>query len=224
MAGQRVGVGRVALEHLDRHRAALRIAQQAVDDLRKASLAVAVVAELDQPGMVAGVVAAAHVVEHQRAVLEVPLGQLGFDLRLPRHQPIQRLVEFFFGDLAQSQFHGQARRRRFFLQTAAGGQLRLRRDQPHDDQGDRQRPLPARPRGENALQADLPQRTQDGGDMAMRQSCERFPTALDRPGVSPASRRRMVSIRSGGRWERLPRVWCLTFLPSRKDRRSRWLT
>jgi hypothetical protein len=45
LCGERARIGGVALEHLDRHRATVGRAQQAVDDLQLALLAVAVVAE-----------------------------------------------------------------------------------------------------------------------------------------------------------------------------------
>ena len=48
LRGERARIGGVALEYLDRHRAAVRRAQQAVDDLQLALLAVAVVAALRQ--------------------------------------------------------------------------------------------------------------------------------------------------------------------------------
>ena len=48
LRGERARIGGIALEYLDRHRAAVRRAQQAVDDLQLALFAVAVVAALRQ--------------------------------------------------------------------------------------------------------------------------------------------------------------------------------
>ena len=48
LGGERLGIAGVAVEHFDRHRAAVGGAQEAIDDLQLALLAVAVVAELGQ--------------------------------------------------------------------------------------------------------------------------------------------------------------------------------
>ena len=42
--------------------------------------------------------------------------------------------------------------------------------------------------------------------------------------VSPLRERLMISMRLSGRWERLPRVSCVTVFPLRMDRRSKWVT
>ena len=69
--------GRVAgraFEDLDGHGAAVGRAEQAIDDLQLALLAVAVVAELGERAAAAFHVARCHVVEHQRAAGEMAPG------------------------------------------------------------------------------------------------------------------------------------------------------
>ena len=72
-------VGGVAVEHLDRHRTALAVAQQAKLDLQLAALGVARVAALGQRTAAPLQVAGGQVVEHQGAFGQVPLGQAVLD-------------------------------------------------------------------------------------------------------------------------------------------------
>ena len=122
------GIAGIALEHLDRDRAAVGGAQQAVDDLRLALLAVAVVAALGQRTAAAFDVARRHVVEHQRSALQMALGERGLDRALALVQPIERRVEFALVDLAQAEFDAQARGRRGRIERLGGRQLGGRRD------------------------------------------------------------------------------------------------
>ena len=100
LIGHRFGIAGIALEHLDRDRAAVGGAQQAVDDLRLALLAVAVVAALGQRTAAAFDIARRDVVEHQRPALQMALGERGLDRALALMQPIQRGVEFALVDFA----------------------------------------------------------------------------------------------------------------------------
>ena len=65
----------VAVEHLDRHRTARAVAQQAELDLQLAALAVAGIAALGQRATAPFQIDRGQVVEHQRAVGEMALGQ-----------------------------------------------------------------------------------------------------------------------------------------------------
>src|SRR5207342_3683210 len=75
-------VAGIALEHFDRHWAAVWRTHQAVDDLQLALLAVAIVTE---PGEFAAAplqIARRHVVEHQRAVAQMLAGKRLLDRAL----------------------------------------------------------------------------------------------------------------------------------------------
>src|SRR5262245_42311436 len=62
---QCVGIADIAVEHFDRHRAAIGGAEQAIDDLQLARLAVAAIAVLRQWATAALEIARGQIVEHQ---------------------------------------------------------------------------------------------------------------------------------------------------------------
>src|SRR5512147_1021802 len=86
LRGERLRIGGVALEHLDRHRAAVGGAQQPKDDLRPVGTAIATVAPLPQLAAAALEIAGGDVIEHQRAVLQMPPRQRLLDRWLRRAQ------------------------------------------------------------------------------------------------------------------------------------------
>jgi len=95
-------VAGIALEHFDRHWAAVWRAHQAVDDLQLALLAVAIVTE---PGEFAAAplqVARRHVVEHQRAVAQMLAGKRLLDRALALAEPVDGGVEFVLIDGAET--------------------------------------------------------------------------------------------------------------------------
>ena len=96
LCGERARIGGIALECLDRHRAAVSRAQQAVDDLQLALLAVAVVAALRQFAAAALQIARRHVVEHQRAGAQMLARERPLDRLLALAQPVEGDVEFVF--------------------------------------------------------------------------------------------------------------------------------
>src|SRR5438874_2738769 len=112
---KRGGVAGIAFEHLDGDRAAVGRAQQAINDLQLAALAVAIVAE---PGELAATplqIAGGDVVEHQRAILQMEPRQRGLDLGLTLQQPIKRHIELILIDLSQAENRTEA----------GGGELRF---------------------------------------------------------------------------------------------------
>jgi hypothetical protein len=131
-----VGFGGIAVEHLDRHRAAVGGAEQAVDDLQLALLAVPVVAAPGQGAAVAFQIARRHVVEHQRAAIEAALGQRRLDRRLPGQQPVEGGVELVLADRAETQHLTQAGGGGSQIERLAGRQLGGGRNDPADDQRD----------------------------------------------------------------------------------------
>jgi hypothetical protein len=95
-------VAGIALEHFDRHRAAVWRTHQAVDDLQLALLAVAIVTE---PGEFAAAplqVARRHVVEHQRAVAQMLAGERLLDHRLALAEPVDGGIEFILVDRSKA--------------------------------------------------------------------------------------------------------------------------
>ena len=68
---------------------------------------VAAVAILRQFAAASFEVAGGDVVEQQRAILEVPAGQRGFDKRLLAAQPVERGIDLLGGDPAQPQHLAQ---------------------------------------------------------------------------------------------------------------------
>ena len=79
MSADRRGIAGVALEHLDRHRAALTVAQQAIDDLRPVGTMIAAIAVLRQLAAPAFEIGGADVVEGQGAAGQVAPGQAVLD-------------------------------------------------------------------------------------------------------------------------------------------------
>ena len=147
LRGERPGIGGVALEYLDRHRAAVRRAQQAVDDLQLALLAVAVVAALRQFAAAPLDIARRHVVEHQHAVPQVLAGERRLDRRLALHEPVERDIELVLVDRPETEHLAEAGSRGERVEHAGGGELGGRRNKPRHDHRDdevRQR-LPAGP-------------------------------------------------------------------------------
>jgi hypothetical protein len=88
--GERLVVVDLAVEDLDRDRAALRRAGQPVLDLQLPFLAVARVAERGQLAFAALQVAGGEVVEHKPAAAEVAAGERRLDPLLLRQQPVHR--------------------------------------------------------------------------------------------------------------------------------------
>ena len=106
---KRARIAGVALEHLDRHRAAVGGAQQAVDDLQLALLAVAVVAEPRQLAAAALHIARGHVVEHQRAVVQMLARKRLLDRLLALAKPVERDIELVLVDRPEAEHLAEAR-------------------------------------------------------------------------------------------------------------------
>ena len=85
------------------------------------------------------------VVEQQRAVFQVPAGQLGFDERLLTAQPVERDIDLLGGDAAQPQRLAQRMAGGGGIQHPRRRQLGCRLEQPRDDQGQRQIAAALRP-------------------------------------------------------------------------------
>ena len=105
---QRRRIAGVALEHLDGDGATVRSAEQAVDDLQRALLAITAVSTFGQRTAASLHVAGRDVVEHQRAVLQMAPGQRRLDGGLARQQPIERGVELVVVNIAETERFAEA--------------------------------------------------------------------------------------------------------------------
>ena len=172
LAGHRLGVGRRALEDLDRKRTTLGRAQQTEDDLQRARLAVAAVPALGQRAMGSLQVTGGQVVEHQRVFLQVPLGQTLLDGRLLPHEPVHGGVELMLVDGAEPEHLAQGGDGAFGRQGAGGGQLGLRIDDAGDDQGEDEVTDAAGVSGDQRVQSELLEGAEHGGDVAVGQAAD----------------------------------------------------
>ena len=160
-------VRRVAVEHLDRHRAALGVAQQPELDLQLAALAVAGVPALGQRTAASFQIHRGEVVKHQGAVLEMPLGQAPLDGVPALEQPVHGGVEIVLAAVFQPQRLGERVARGRLGQAPGGGQLGTRIDDPGDDHRQHAPALGRVRAGDRPVQPQLAQRPERGGDMAV---------------------------------------------------------
>ena len=135
------GVSGVAREHFDRHRATLRIAQQAEDDLCLAAFSVTGVAMARQRAATALEPGRRDVVEHQGAVGEMTPGQAPLNRILASPQPVHRAVERIGIDRTQRERFAQRVAQRLVAQAARGRQPGARCEDAGHDHGQDQRAL-----------------------------------------------------------------------------------
>ena len=140
LVGERHGIGSVSRERLDGDGAAVRRAQEAVDDLPPglfdpgvALLAVAVVAAFGEPTATAFDIARRDVVEHQRPALEMAFRQRGLDRALTLDEPVEGGIEFVLTNLAQGQLDAEARCGGGGIERPGCGELGGRGDDAADD-------------------------------------------------------------------------------------------
>ncbi len=122
LVGDRRRVARVPGIHTDRNGAPAAIGHHTVHDNRQTLLAVAVMPKARQGTGATLVITTRHVVEHHRAVGQMPIRQLPLDLILASQQPVHRVVQIVFVRPLHRQFFGQRRR----LPDARRRQLRTR--------------------------------------------------------------------------------------------------
>jgi hypothetical protein len=107
LIGDGGGIARIAGVDFDGHRSSLAIGHEAIDDDGRAGLAIAIVTILRQWAAVAFVIAAAHVIEHQAALVQVAGGELFLDARLSFEEPVHGLIQVIFAGLADAHVLGQ---------------------------------------------------------------------------------------------------------------------
>ena len=169
---QRHRVGGVAIKDLDGDRAAIGSAEQTVDDLQRALAAVAAVTTLGERAAAPLHVARRDVVEHERAVGEMAFGQSGLDGGLALQQPVQRGVEFVFVDDAEAEHLAKARGGRCRRESAGGGKLGCRFEDPADQQRQDEIATTIAVGAEDTLKADPPRGAESGGNVAVRQTAD----------------------------------------------------
>ena len=162
-----VGVGGVAVEHLDRDRAPLAVAQQAEHDLELVAPAVARVATLGQWTASPFKVSGSQVVEHQRAVAQVASGQTLLDGALALEQPVHGGVELVFVDALDAEHLGEGVARGVGGEPARGGELRAWGEDARDNEGNGAFAFGRGGGGEGAVEAQLAQRCEHCGDVAV---------------------------------------------------------
>ena len=155
---QRHRIGGVALKDFNGDGTAVRSTEQAVDDLQRASPAVAAIAAFGQRTAMTFHVARRDIVEHQRPAAEMAFGQHALDGRLTFQQPVQRRVEVVFVDLTEAEHFAQARGGRGRRQPSSGGELGCRIDDPGEQQGKHKVSTTIAGGPENTIQTDLARR------------------------------------------------------------------
>ena len=128
-------VGGVAIEHLDRHRTPLGVAQQAELELQLAALGVVRMTVFGQRAAAPFQIHRGQVIEHQCPVVEVMPGQASLNGVLAFEQPVHGRVEIVLVALAKGERFGQRVTGGVGRQAAGGGQFRLGVEDACDDEG-----------------------------------------------------------------------------------------
>ena len=149
-----------------------RLAALSMAALQRALLAVAAVPALGQRAVGALHVAGGQVVEHQRVLSKVPLGEPLLDGGLPLDQPVHRRVELMRIDVAESEQFAQGGYRALGGQRAGGGQFRPRVDDAGDDERDDQVAEAAGATADQRVQSELLEGAEHGSDVAVGQAAD----------------------------------------------------
>ena len=184
-------IGGVAFEYLDRDRTTIRGTQQADHQLRPVAAAVSAVTVTCQWTAAAFEIGRCHVVEHERAVLEVAPCELVFDEALLAAEPVQGGVDFASADAAEADGFPQRVTGGFAVEHPRGGQFRCRVEQPSDDEPQRQVAAALGcAAGQQIVEVDAPGGGQGRKHVAMRQR----PADLE---AGPADRGQRITAQRG---------------------------
>ena len=179
-------IGRIAFEHFDRDRASLAVAQKPVRYLLLVAPAVSAVAARGHPDAAPLDIARAQVVEDQRILRQAPVREAPLDPGLALQKPVQHGEDLVPGHLAQPEQGPEARGGRALREEPRRGELRKRIGDPRGDGGERDAAVAAVAAvlaGEDPLEAQALQRSEDRGGVAVRERA----ADLDGPGASRAS-------------------------------------
>ena len=139
-------------------------------------------------------------------MLRCRCGQSLLDLGLTGQEPIQGLVEVVFGGVGYVQFVGQGGG----VPEPGSGQFGARMQETFGDHGHHEVALGAGLGGEQRIEAEATHGAEHGLDVTVGEGAVDLEGGEVGRNFSPASERRIRSMRCGGRWEMLPRVSCLT--------------
>jgi hypothetical protein len=114
-------------------------------------------------------VAGGDVVEHHRAILQVPFGERRLDGGLTFAKPVERGVEVVLVNLAQTEDRAQAGGGGGGCECPRGGQFRAGIDDTRGDHGQDEVAATVAGGSDDAVEADFPRGAEDQGGMAMRQ-------------------------------------------------------
>jgi hypothetical protein len=128
------------------------------------------------------------VIQHQGAAGQVPGREPVLDPGLPGGQPVHRRVQVMLIAGARAEDLPERAGRGGVPQPAGDGQLGVRRDHLRHRHRGHQVPVPGRRGVDQLLQAQLPRRAQDGGDVAVRQAAGDLERAFQ-PGGGQALQR-----------------------------------
>ena len=107
------------------------------------------------------------VVQQERVVVQMALGQALFDAALASQQPVHGGVQLILVDLTQRQQVTEGGDGAFGVQAAGGGEFGACVDDTSDDHGDDEIALAGGGTGDEGMEAELVERTEDGGDVAV---------------------------------------------------------
>ena len=96
------------------------------------------------------------------------LCQAHFDALLASHQPVHGRVQLIFVDRAEPEHVAEGGDGAFRVQAASGGQFGARVDDTSDDHGDDQIALAGGGTGDEGMEGEILEGTEDGSDMAVR--------------------------------------------------------
>ncbi len=170
LCGHSGRIGRVALEHLHGDGAALGRADQAEDDLRIVTLAVARMTARGQLAAASGQPSRSQVVQHQCGAHQVLARQAPFDGGLRLVQPVQRPVQVLGAALAHPEHAAQRRAGRVVVQLAVRGELGGGLDHAGHQHGQQQRLQLLGRRAEPLRGATAARAAKHGSHVPMRQA------------------------------------------------------
>ena len=147
----------------------MAIGEQAEDDLQLVFLIVSGVAPSAEWAVESFKVGGTEIVQDQRTVVEMALGESPFNARLPLKQPIHGLIEFLFADRVQLQAGAEGVGTEVRLERPGGGEFGAGFENAADDESGDEIPRAAGSRVEPGIQLKIAQRAEGGGDMAVRE-------------------------------------------------------
>jgi hypothetical protein len=167
--GKRARIGGVVGEDFDRDGASIGRAQEPIDDLQFALLAVATVTAFCELAAAPFDIARRDVIKDERSILQIFARQRRLDRLLAFAEPIESGVEFVFIDRAESENGAETRSRGFGIEHAGRRKFRGGCDESRDDHGDDEIAAAIARGSEDAIETDAAQRAENGRDMAVRQ-------------------------------------------------------